>query len=193
MVWCWFRNWIFNGKDIVKKSCIFAEMDRNKLISELANDKYLRNYCNVLCKSDIANDIWQDSLLHICEMPQERFNQYCTDYKSIKKYLITQIYLLNLHRVSNKKASLCNLSDTSIDVFNLQLIEQNYNHEIDNTFDKVISILEDRSTIKESDMIIFFESLNNNMKNIEKDFNIPYVTIRSKRKRVIEKIKELIK
>jgi hypothetical protein len=78
-------------------------------------------------------------------------------------------------------------------VFNLQLIEQNYNHEIDNTFDKVISILEDRTTIKESDMIIFFESLNNNMKNIEKDFNIPYVTIRSKRKRVIEKIKELIK
>jgi hypothetical protein len=78
-------------------------------------------------------------------------------------------------------------------VFNLQLIEQNYNHEIDNTFDKVISILEDRTTIKESDMIIFFESLNSNMKNIEKDFNIPYVTIRSKRKRVIEKIKELIK
>jgi hypothetical protein len=71
------------------------------------------------------------------------------------------------------------------------MIDYSYNYEIDETFNKVINIIE--SNVKESDMIIFFETINNNMRTIERELNIPYVTIRSKRKRVIDKIKELIR
>jgi hypothetical protein len=163
-------------------------MNRQKLISDLANDTYLKQYASVLCKSDIANDIWQEALLHVCELDDETFNKYSNN---LKKYIITQMYLLNLHRIGKKKKALTNLCDSSIQVDRLQMIDDSYNYEIDETFNKVINIIE--SNVKESDMIIFFETINNNMRTIERELNIPYVTIRSKRKRVIDKIKELIK
>ncbi len=163
-------------------------MNRHELISDIAKDSYLKQYVHVHCKSDIANDIWQEALLHLCEMPQERFNQYCHDLQSIKKYLITQIYLLNLHRIGKKKKDLLNISDEAFDVTRLQMIDDNYNFELDEQFNKVIDIIE--KNIKESDTIIFFETVNNNMRDVEREFNIPYVTIRKKRKRVIDTIKK---
>lgn len=163
-------------------------MNKQELISVIANDTYLKQYVYVHCKTDIANDMWQEALLHLLEMPQERFNQYCYDYQSIKKYMITQIYLLNLHRIGKKKKELTNIVDDAFDVSRLQMIDDNYNHDIDEQFDKVINIIE--QNVKESDTIIFFETVNNNMRDVERELNIPYVTIRKKRKRVIETIKK---
>jgi len=64
-----------------------------------------------------------------------------------------------------------------------------YNYKIDEDFDKVISYLNTDNTIKETDVYVLFESTNDKtLKELSKDLDMSYHTIRLNRKKLIKKI-----
>jgi hypothetical protein len=64
-----------------------------------------------------------------------------------------------------------------------------YNYKIDEDFDKVISYLNTDNTIKETDVYVLFESTNDKtLKELSKDLDMSYHTIRLNRKKLINKI-----
>lgn len=169
-------------------------LDKQTILNNLAKDYSIKEYCNLLCNyRDIANDLYQECFLRLSEIDDEKIIKIYNDGK-IRAYATSTIHFLNLARKDKRQIlngnynpfiELCN-ELTCLD-FDLDNNEEETNTE---KFDKVVKLLEKERV---SDCIILFESINNNMKQMEKDLGIPYVTIRTKRKRIINKIKENIR
>lgn len=150
-------------------------------------------YCNKLCNgSYIHKDLYQEFFLVIDSEPTDKLKGMY-DRKEIDFYCLTVIWMLwrNVGRLTFKKDSnpLLNISDIHTEFNqNTKLIRDNYNHKIDLDFIKVMDYLKNDESISCEDFLILTESIDKKLIDISRETNIPYITLKTKRKRIKDKI-----
>lgn len=161
----------------------------------ISHDSYLR-YCKKLCNgSDIHNDLYQEFFLFMFEKTEEYLVKiYESGY--LENYCLSVIFnksrergRFNSGNDSNPLLSICNHS-SQVNEFS---VDPGYDSDIDKNFDKVMCYLEKTKSIKQEDVAILFESVDNRLINISKKYGIPYITLKTKRKKIRDKIKRHVK
>lgn len=170
-------------------------MTKNELII-LANDsKKLRGYLIKLCNyNEIHKDLYQDMLIYLLSRNEaellEKYNKggffnYCG-------FILRRLNLDRIRaskRVNTKNLSV-NITTFSLDIEDVNVSEDvNYNHKIDEDFDKVMEYIKTDLSIE--DFIILTESLEHNgLIELSKSSGVPYITLKTKRKQIKNKIRE---
>ena len=73
----------------------------------------------------------------------------------------------------------------------INISESNYNPKIDEDFDKVMNYVKSDESFELEDFIILTESLSpKGLINLSKESGVPYITLKTKRKRIKDKIRE---
>ena len=166
-------------------------MTKYKQITELFKDTSLKNNARKLCNNrDIFNDLFQETFIYLLELPDEKFNRI----NNLKAFAFTVMF-----GKANSQARNYNLNGKDNVLFEMSnkfgifdgtnIAHSEYNYKIDEDFDKVISYLNADNTIKETDVYVLFESTNDKtLKELSKDLDMSYHTIRLNRKKLIKKI-----
>ncbi len=166
-------------------------MNKYKQIEILFRDTALTNNARKLCNNrDIYNDLLQETFIYLLEMPDEKFDRI----NNLKAFAFTVMF-----GKSNSQARNYNLNGKDNVLFEMSskfgqfdganISHSEYNHKIDEDFDKVIKYIEKDNTIKETDVYVLFESTNDKtLKELSKDLDMSYHTIRLNRKKLINKI-----
>jgi hypothetical protein len=172
-------------------------MNKQTIINIIVNHKPYANYCKKLCfDRDIHNDLYQEFFLVIADKSEEiLINAFNNNL--LESYCLSIIYNLNLqrHRFMKVKGNdnplleHCNYTTE----LSRHLIEDSYNHSIDDNYNRVMEFIKTNEQVKQSDVFVLFESLDNQIKQIAKDTDISYSTLRQGRKRLINNIKQNVR
>lgn len=154
-------------------------------------------YCKKLTNySDIANDLYQEFFMFMFSKPEEELiniyksgglEQYClciifNKSRQVDVFFKSQGQDNPLLRISNNAGFNPNEYDKAEHI--------NYNHEVDLNFDKVMDYVSSDESIKQEDWLIFSESIDTKLVDISKETGIPYITLKVRRKRIKDKIKQ---
>lgn len=171
-------------------------MDRETIIGIIVNHKPYKRYCDKLANyQSIADDLLQEFRLFILEKPeQELIKIYNTG--GIEQYCLSIIYrkskeINRMIKLKGKDNPLCSISFNSVGIDRLANIEDNsYNPAIDENYDKVMRYINSDESITLEDFLILTETMNcTELTELSKQSGIPYITLRTKRKRIKDKIK----
>lgn len=150
-------------------------------------------YCNKLCKgNDIHKDLYQEFYLAVDKQPTDTLIDI-HQRKKTDTYCLTIIWMLwrTIDRFSGAKDGnpLLTLSNKHSE-FNqsTKVLRDNYNNKIDLDFFKVMNYIESDESIDFEDFLILTESIDKKLIDISRETNIPYITLKTKRKRIKDKI-----
>lgn len=172
-------------------------MTKDCILNIIANHKSYNNYCRKLCFGrDIHNDLYQEFFIAVADKSDEvLINAYNNNL--LESYCLSIIYNLNIQRSrfikvkgnDNPLLEHCNYTSQ----LSRYLVDDEYNHNIDENYNKVMEYIKTNEQVKQSDVFILFESLDNQIKQIARDTEISYSTLRQGRKRLINNIKQNVR
>lgn len=170
-------------------------MTKDKLIIIANNSKKLRGFAAKLCNySDIHKDIFQDMLVYLISRNE---SELVEKYKKggFSNYCGFILRRLNIERIRaskriNSKNTSVNITSFAVNIDELTNFEDiNYNYKLDDDFDRVMDYI--NTDLSFEDFIILTESLEHNgLKELSKSSGVPYITLKTKRKQIKDKIKE---
>lgn len=180
-------------------------MNLHSLVILANNSKKLKGFCKKVCNyNDIHLDIFQEFLEYLLKDNEEKLIKKYNEDKFFN-YCGFIIYRLNIDRIRDSKRY--NTKNTSVlisnsrhclvsnnlmvnDVLN-NIPENNYNPKIDEDFDRVMNYVKSDESFELEDFIILTESLSpKGLINLSKESGVPYITLKTKRKRIKDKIRE---
>ena len=177
--------------------CRFALMNLHNLVILANNSKKLKGFCKKVCNyNDIHLDIFQEFLIYLLKDNEEKLIKKYNEDKFFN-YCGFIIYRLNIDRIRDSKRT--NTKNTSVLISNnantlealINVSESNYNHKIDEDFDRVMNYVKSDESFELEDFIILTESLSpKGLINLSKESGVPYITLKTKRKRIKDKIRE---
>lgn len=172
-------------------------MNKQSIIETIINHKPYKRYCYKLCNGrDIHNDLYQEFFICVSTKPEDVLVSIFNN-GSIESYCLSIIYNMNKERSRFKKVrgndnpllEHCN----HYQELGNNIENDDYNYHIDTNFTNVMNFLDKSKDIKTSDIVLLYESLDGNIKEISRNCNIPYITLITKRLRLIKKIKENVR
>lgn len=172
-------------------------MNIHSLVILANNSKKLKGFCKKICNyNDIHLDIFQEFLIYLLNDNEEKLIKKYNEDKFFN-YCGFIIYRLNIDRIRDSKRT--NTKNTSVLISNntntlealINVSESNYNYKIDEDFDRVMNYVRSDESFELEDFIILTESLSpKGLINLSKESGVPYITLKTKRKRIKDKIRE---
>jgi hypothetical protein len=158
-------------------------MTKDRLLILASESKMLRNLAAKLCNyRDIQHDLFQEFILILCETDEKilidkynnaQFIGFC--YLNLKSLNLNRLTANNLVNTKNPLAEKRNVYE----IDNLELIDEDYNHEIDVKFEKVIKFVKKDKFKSE----ILFKSVVKSTREIAQDLGL------NQRKLIYENVK----
>jgi hypothetical protein len=172
-------------------------MNKQSIIETIINHKPYKRYCYKLCNGrDIHNDLYQEFFILVAKKTEDvLISIFNTGY--IEQYCLSIIYNLNKQRnrfikIKGEDNTLLEHCNTFFELGN-NIENDDYNHHIDTNFSNVMNFLDKAKHINTSDIILLYESLDGNIKEMSRNTKIPYRTLIDKRLRLIKKIKDNVR
>jgi hypothetical protein len=170
-------------------------MNKKQIIDLITKHEPYKRFCKKLCKgnnSNIYKDVYQEFMLAVCECDEDKLiNLY--NSKQLEFFCLGIIFRQNSYRkkpaIFNPSASpLYEMSNHSVELGTVN-INDSYNINIDINATKVLDYVSKDKTIKVEDWLLLVESLDRSLIDISKESGIPYITLKVKRKRLKDKIR----
>jgi hypothetical protein len=170
-------------------------MTKEQIIDLITKHEQYKRFCKKLCKgnnSNIYKDMYQEFMLAVCECDEDKLiNLY--NSKQLEFFCLGIIFRQNSYRkkpaIFNPSASpLYEMSKYSVELGTVN-INDSYNINIDINATKVLDYVSKDKTIKVEDWLLLVESLDRSLIDISKESGIPYITLKVKRKRLKDKIR----
>lgn len=176
---------------------LFTDMDKKTIIDIIINHKPYQRYCNKLSiYTGLSDDLYQEFFLFMYEKPDaELVKIYNTG--RLENYCLAVIYNKSRHINTKKKIKgvdnpLLQIRSFMVDINSVGNIEDNgYNHSVDDNYEKVMDYVKSDQSITLEDFLILTESMDgSDLIKLSKESGIPYITLKTKRKRIKDKIKQ---
>jgi hypothetical protein len=170
-------------------------MTKESIIDLITKHEQYKRFCKKLCKgnnSNIYKDMYQEFMLAVCECDEDKLISLYNS-KQLEFFCLGIIFRQNSYRkkpaIFNPSASpLYEMSKHSVELGTVN-INDSYNINIDINATKVLDYVSKDKTIKVEDWLLLVESLDRSLIDISKESGIPYITLKVKRKRLKDKIR----
>lgn len=171
-------------------------MDKNEIISKIAENKFLINYAKKKCNyRQIWKDLHQELMICLLLMPDEKFNKI-TNFDYYCAGIINNFNndrLNNRTNLNNAPNSLIELSNTMVECSKITNTTDEYDHTLDAKFDKTINVIKN-SSYSEVDKKIIADFINKkSLKKTSRTLNLNYMAVIRKKDKIIKSIKKEIK
>lgn len=172
-------------------------MTHETIINIILNHKPYKRYCDKLCRDNntMSDDLYQEFFMLMFEKKEtDLISLFDSGY--LQNYCLAVIYNKNKDRFRNTGGAHGNPLST---ITNIGLFEYHnkesitYDHSIDENFNNIMDYLKTDTTIKEEDVTVLSASIDTKLIDISRLTGIPYITLKTKRKRIKDKIKANVK
>lgn len=170
-------------------------MNYNEIVDIVTKHEQYKRFCKKLCKnnkSDIYEDLYQEFILCILEYDKDKIIEL-HNRKELECFCLSIIFRINSHRIKPPVFNPCSsalyeLSNSTSELTN-NYKQDFYNLNIDINANKILDYVSKDKSIKVEDWLLLTESLDRSLIDISKESGIPYITLKVKRKRLKDKIR----
>ena len=170
-------------------------MNYNEIINTIIKHEQYKRFCKKLCKgnnSSIYEDMYQEFILAVLEYDKPKLIELHNN-KQLEYFCMGIIFRQNSYRVKPAVFNPCQSPLYEISKYSKELTldckQDFYNINIDINANKILDYVSNDKSIKVEDWLLLTESLDRSLIDISKESGIPYITLKVKRKRLKDKIR----